>query len=312
MTGIRRRRQESLWIHRWSRWIIGAIALMGACGTAYLTVIKLMQGDATCPVAGCDRVLNSDYAEVFGLPLTLFGCMGYFGMAVMALSPFAINPDKSKELRRSVENATWPLLFMGATAMLVFSMYLMYLLAFVIKAPCLYCIASAIFAATMFVLTIVGRRWDDAGQLAFMGVIVAMVTLVGTLAVYAPIGNPQLADSDIPGEVGPPVSTESGEAEMQLAQHLTDVGAKMYGAWWCPHCHDQKQLFGKTAAKTIPYVECAEDGQNSQTQLCRSVPEVEGFPTWEVNGEFFVGAQSLNTLADASGYNGPRNFQNQS
>lgn len=305
-----RRRQETLWIHRWSRWIIGAIALMGACGTAYLTVVKVMGGDAACPTAGCDRVLSSPYAEVFGLPLTLFGFLGYFGMAVLALLPFAINPDSKKELRRKVESTTWPLLFLGATAMLVFSGYLMYLLAFEIQAACLYCITSAVFAATMFALSIFGRRWDDAGQLVFMGLIVAMVTLIGTLAVYAPINNPQSATANVAGEAGAPITTQSGDAEMQLAQHLADIDAKMFGAWWCPHCHDQKQLFGRQAAKVIPYVECSADGQNPQVELCQSTEGVQGFPTWEVNGKFLVGAQSLDELADASGYTGPRNFKN--
>jgi uncharacterized membrane protein len=305
-----RRRQETTWIHRWSRWIIGAIALMGACGTAYLTIIKLMGGDATCPTAGCDRVLSSPYAEVFGLPLTLFGFLGYLSMAVLSLGPLAVNLDTQKELRRKLENMTWPLLFIGATAMVVFSGYLMYLLRFEIQAACLYCITSAIFAATMFAATILGRRWDDAGQLVFMGIIVAMVTLVGTLAVYAPINNPEAATAEVSGEAGPPISTQSGEAEMQLAQHLTAIDAKMFGAWWCPHCHDQKQLFGQQAAKTIPYVECAEDGVNPQVQLCRSTAGVEGFPTWEINGEYLVGAQSLQALADASGYTGPQTFQN--
>jgi len=283
---------------------------MGACGTAYLTVIKLMGDDAACPAGGCDRVLSSPYAEVFGLPLTLFGFLGYLGMAVMALAPFAINPDRQKDLRRQLESTTWPLLFMGATAMLVFSGYLMYLLAFEIQAACLYCITSAIFAASMFVLAILGRRWDDAGQLVFTGLIVAVVTLVGTLAVYAPISNPSAVEADIPGEVGPPVSTTSGAAEMQLAQHLADIDAKMYGAWWCPHCHDQKQLFGQEAVQVMPYVECADDGRNAQVELCRSVEGLTGFPTWDINGELLVGAQSLETLAEASGYTGPRDFQN--
>ncbi len=305
-----RRRQETLWIHRWSRWIIGAIALMGACGTAYLTVVKVMGSDAACPTGGCDRVLSSPYAEVFGIPLTVFGFLGYFGMAVMALAPFAINLDRQEELRNKLTSLTWPLLFMGATAMLVFSGYLMYLLAFEIKATCLYCITSAVFAASMFALTILGRRWDDAGQLAFTGVIVVVITLVGTLAIYSPINNPQGVQASIPGEVGPPVSTPSGASELALAQHLSDTGAKMYGAWWCPHCHDQKQLFGQEAAKAIPYVECAEDGQNSQTSLCRSVAGLTGFPTWEVNDELLVGGQTLETLADASNYDGPRDFQN--
>lgn len=306
----RRRRQETLWIHRWSRWLIGMIALMGAFGTAYLTVVKFMGGSATCPTGGCDRVLTSDYATVFGVPLTIFGCLGYLGMATMALAPFVINPDSQKELRRQVENITWPLLFVGATAMLVFSGYLMYLLAFELKALCIYCIASAMFAASMFLLTLFGRYWEDVGQLMFTGLIVAVVTLVGTLAVYAPVHTPQAADSNIPGEAGPPVSTTSADAELQLAQHLIEVDAKMYGAWWCPHCHDQKQLFGREAAKTIPYIECDPAGQNPQESLCRSIPEVRSYPTWEVDGQFYAGTQSLETLATLSGYTGPSDFQN--
>ncbi|MGF1461546.1 MAG: vitamin K epoxide reductase family protein [Leptolyngbyaceae cyanobacterium] len=305
-----RRRQENLWIHRWSRWLIGAIALMGAFGTAYLTIVKVMGGDAACPTGGCDKVLASDYAVIFGIPLTVFGFLGYLSMAAMALAPLAINPDRQKELRLRLESWTWPLLFIGATAMLVFSSYLMYLLAFEIRATCLYCITSAVFAAAMFSATVLGRRWDDAGQLVFIGTIVAIVTLVGTLAIYAPINSPGGIQANAQGEVGPPVSTPSGEAEIQLAEHLADVDAKMYGAWWCPHCHDQKQLFGETAVKSMPYVECAEDGQNAQTALCRSVDGLTGFPTWEIRGELYVGAQSLETLADASGYQGPRDFQN--
>lgn len=304
----RRRRQETLWIHRWSRWIIGAIALMGAFGTAYLTVVKVMGGTAACPTGGCDRVLASDYAVIFGIPLTIFGCLGYLGMATFALSPFALNPDRQKELRHKLENWTWPLLFMGATAMVIFSGYLMYLLAFEIKAACLYCITSAVFAASMFALTVLGRRWEDTGQLVFTGLIVGVITLVGTLAVYAPISNPQLAN-DIPGDPGPAVTTASGTAEMQLAQHLVDIDARMYGAWWCPHCHDQKQLFGKEAAKVMPYIECHDEGQNPQVALCRS-EGITGYPTWKVNGESYEGAQPLEVLAQASGYTGPRNFQN--
>lgn len=305
-----RRRQETLGIHRWSRWLIGMIALMGAFGTAYLTIVKFMGGSAACPTAGCDRVLASDYAMIFGVPLTIFGCLGYLGMATMALSPLAINPDRQKELRRQVENITWPLLFMGATAMVVFSGYLMYLLAFELKALCIYCIASAIFAVSMFLLTIFGRSWEDAGQLMFRGLIIAVVTLVGTLAVYAPIHTPQAADSNIPGEAGPPISTTSEAAELALAQHLAETGAKMYGAWWCPHCHDQKQLFGLPAAKNIPYIECDAAGQNPQDGLCRSVPEVNSYPTWEIDGQFYRGTQSLETLATLSGYTGQSDFKN--
>jgi len=43
----------------------------------------------------------------------------------------------------------------------------------------------------------------------------------------------------------------------------------MYGAYWCSHCFDQKQAFGKEAYQRIDYIECAKEGLNSQTALCK-------------------------------------------
>lgn len=304
-----RRRQENRLMYRWSRPAIGAIATIGAFGTAYLTVVKFMGATAACPTSGCDRVLSSPYATIFGLPLTLFGFLAYFSMIVLSVGPLLISPETQKELRKKLENLTWLLLFVGATGMMVFSGYLMYILATELKATCLYCLASAGFTVLMFLLVLLGRAWDDRGQLFFTGIIVAMVALVSTLGIYAPIrgGGPTQTAA---GEAGPAITTVSGEAEVALAEHLTQSGAKMYGAWWCPHCHDQKQLFGQTAAKKIPYVECDAQGVNPQPDVCRAVPELTGFPSWMVNGQFLPGTQSLETLALASGYEGPQEFQN--
>ncbi len=305
----RRRRQETLWIHKWSRPIIGAIAAVGAAGTGYLTAIKLMQTSAACGT-GCDKVLNSDWASLFDIPLTLFGFLAYLSMVVLALVPLAINAEDKPEQRAKLEGLTWPLLFVGATGMMIFSSFLMYVLATDIKEVCPYCIASALMSTTMFLLAVLGRRWDDRGKLLFNGVIIAMVALVGTLGVYAADGTLTPGGDVTQAGTVPAVTTTSGESEVTLAEYLQDVDAKMYGAYWCPHCHDQKQLFGKEAAKKIPYIECAEDGRNSQTALCRSIPELTGFPTWEVNGEFLAGSQSLETLALASEYTGPSDFGN--
>ncbi|MEO0539648.1 MAG: vitamin K epoxide reductase family protein [Cyanobacteria bacterium P01_A01_bin.105] len=305
-----RRRQENRPIYRWARPVIGAIATVGALGTGYLTAVKLMGADAACPISGCDQVLSSQYAELFGVPLTLFGCLAYLSMVVLSLGPLLINPDVNKEKRYQLEGLTWPLLFVGATGMMVFSGYLMFVLATELKAPCIYCIASASFTVVMFVMTLLGRRWEDQGQLMFRGFIVGTLTLVATLGVYQVSINGPTANASAEGGVGPVVQNPSGEAELGLARHLTETDAKMYGAYWCPHCYDQKQLFGKDAAKEIPYIECAPDGRNSQTALCQSVPEVTGFPTWDVGGQFFAGSQSLETLSEASGYQGSTDFIN--
>ena len=301
-----RRRKETRGIYRWSRPAIGAIATVGALGTGYLTVIKLMGNDAACPVKGCDQVLNSAYADVFGIPLTLFGCLAYLSMVALSLGPMLIGKDTKQQ--QKLEDLTWPLLFIGATGMMVFSGYLMYILATELKAACLYCIVSAALTAMMFLLTLLGRQWEDQGALVFRGIIMSVVTLVATVGMYSISINGPAANAA--GNTGPAITTTSGAAEVALAKHLQAVDAKMYGAHWCPHCFDQKQLFGQEAKKYMPYIECAEDGANSQTALCRSVPEVTGFPTWEVNGQFLAGTQTLETLASASGYQGPTDFKN--
>jgi uncharacterized membrane protein/glutaredoxin len=306
-----RRSRRTPWLHRWSRYIITAIACVGAIVTAWLTYEKLTGGAAACPAGGCTDVLSSPYADVFGIPLTIFGFLAYVSMGVMAIAPTLINPDLNKELRLKLEEWTWLLLFLGGTAMTVFSGYLMYILAFELKSFCVYCFSSATFSLSFLILTVFGRAWQDAGQLVMSGIVVGMVTIIGTLGVYSGVNDPGLPTAEVAGNAGPPVTTPSGPAEIALARHLNDIGAKMYGAYWCPHCHDQKQLFGQEAAAIFPYIECAADGKDAQPSLCQSrSDQVRGYPTWEVNGQYYPGTRSLQELAQLSGYDGPTNFMN--
>ncbi len=82
-----------------------------------------------------------------------------------------------------------------------------------------------------------------------------------------------------------------------FATCLGEKGAKFYGAFWCPHCQDQKKLFGKSA-KLLPYVECSTpDGQGS-TAICQE-KKIEGYPTWEfADGSRLNGEIALATLAE--------------
>lgn len=305
------RRRSTPWIHRWSRTVMGAIAAIGVVETAYLTIAKLTTGSVICPTSGCDKVLNSPYATVFGtVPLSLLGCLAYLSIAILALAPKAVNPNTNKGLHSQLENKTWQALFIITAAMVIFSSYLMYLMAFEIKELCIYCISSAVFSLSLFVLVLVGREWEDIGQLVFTGILVAMVSSIGALGLYNSVRSPA-ASVSTPGIVAPAVTTTSGPAQLALVRHLREIGAKEYGAYWCPHCHDQKMLFGKEAAALIDYIECDPKGQNSRAQLCQAAgANIKGFPTWEIKGQFYSGTQSLEKLADLSGYTGPRNFQN--
>ncbi|NEO25882.1 MAG: vitamin K epoxide reductase family protein [Kamptonema sp. SIO4C4] len=318
-----KRRRSQPWIHKWSRFIIGAIATVGAVLTAYLTITKLSGGDVACTAEaaatanGCNSVLDSPYATVFGLPLSLFGFLAYLAMIIFALSPYLINSDEKRDFRKQVEDITGLFLLIGSTAMTVFSGYLMYILAFEIQSICYYCIGSALFSLSLLFLTIFGRDWKDIGQLFFTGVIVALVTLISTLGVYANINGTAVAGGQT--AVSPPtqqpergvgwdVTTNSSQSEIALAQYLNEQDIVMYGGWSCPYCHLQKALFGKEAFQEITYIECSPPAEDAQPQKCEDAG-IRSYPSWEINGQLYAGARPLEELAEISGYEGPSNFQ---
>ncbi len=322
------RRTSSIpWLHRFSRPIIGAIATAGAVNTAYLTYLRFTS--SSCPTQTC-AVLESRYATVFGQPLALFGLMAYLGMIVLALLPLLISPETQKALRRNLEDKTWLGLFAGATGMLIFSLYLMNVMfsEFVLGGAklglgglCPFCLFSAILATAMFVITLLGREWDDRGPLFAIGSLVGLFTLVGSLVIYNPtsVDNTAGVVEDVTGKVAFSYPTQSGDAEAQLAKHLQSTGAVMYGAYWCPHCCEQKLLFGRAAVKaSLPYTECDTKGPNAKPELCQAefaqaeaqTKQRAGFPTWKINGKYLLGPQKLQTLAEASGYKGPQDFKN--
>ena len=95
---------------------------------------------------------------------------------------------------------------------------------------------------------------------------------------------------------------DSDSPALGLANHLTEIGAQMFGAYWCPHCQEQKKKFGD-AFSAVDYVECDPGGENPRTQLCLD-NDIEAFPTWIINDEHHLGVHSLAELAELSGYEG--------
>jgi hypothetical protein len=79
-----------------------------------------------------------------------------------------------------------------------------------------------------------------------------------------------------------------------FAQCLASKDVTMYGAEWCPHCKNQKKLFG-AAFQYVPYVECPEN-----TNLCIA-KGINGYPTWIFpDGQKLEGEQSLEKLSELS------------
>ncbi len=81
--------------------------------------------------------------------------------------------------------------------------------------------------------------------------------------------------------------------QKSLSAHLRAKGAIFYGAWWCPACFQQKNLFGKEAGNQLPYVECTEEGGRERCQAA----SIRAFPTWDMPGKpRLEGVQSLEEL----------------
>jgi uncharacterized membrane protein len=305
------------WLHRRSRLVLAAIATMGVIASTHLTVAKLWGTPLACPTNGCEKVLTSPYATLFGIPLSLVGVLAYLGILALAIAPLLAS-HRQAELRQHLNKLSWRALFVGTTGMAVFSGYMLYVMAAKVQALCIYCLGSAFLSVSLFGITLVGHRWVRIKGLTLIGILIASVVLLGGIGVHANVEQvAQTSSSDAialepqgdpsPG-VGWQVTTLSGEAERQLARHLKKVGAKEYSAWWCPHCHTQKALFGKDAYTELPNIECDPDGKNAKPQVCDAA-QVTGFPTWDIKGKRLVGPQSLEVLSKASGYSGKQNFQ---
>jgi parvulin-like peptidyl-prolyl isomerase len=94
--------------------------------------------------------------------------------------------------------------------------------------------------------------------------------------------------------------TTTGPNLDNFAKCLTDKGVKFYGAYWCPHCENNKELFGDSF-QYVTYVECAVEGQPQvQTEACNDAG-ISGYPTWVVNEKQYPGEQTLDSLAKLSG-----------
>ncbi|MBD2576304.1 hypothetical protein [Oscillatoria sp. FACHB-1406] len=96
------------------------------------------------------------------------------------------------------------------------------------------------------------------------------------------------------------------EPKLALAQHLTEMGAKLYIKADCQECQYQRNYFS-TAASSIAEVTCDPKAKDSDTDPCKKAG-ISTFPTWEVKGKFYPGVRSLDELAQLSGYKGDRNF----
>ena len=85
-----------------------------------------------------------------------------------------------------------------------------------------------------------------------------------------------------------------------FAKCLASKQVKMYGLYWCPHCIEQKEMFGD-AFHYVPYVECGIKGSSEEAPECK-IAGVKLFPSWQfATDPPREGVLSLEALSDKTG-----------
>lgn len=126
---------------------VAILSLAGAFVAFFLLASNLgWTPPVPCGTGDCGTVQSSRYASVGPVPVSGIGLAGY--LALLALSLAGLQ-------ERLASSRVIPvLLFAGALFGFLFSAYLTYLEAAVIKAWCRYCVASAIIITIVFAATL--------------------------------------------------------------------------------------------------------------------------------------------------------------
>lgn len=121
------------------------LAILGFLDARYLTLVHYKKIILVCTqntiFVDCGKVLQTQFAVMFGIPLAVLGIINY-SLLIIDLLLFIITR------RRFFQS--W-LVVQTAVAM-VASLYFMYLQIFIIKSLCLYCTASAVISFLLFFL----------------------------------------------------------------------------------------------------------------------------------------------------------------
>ncbi|KAL9180400.1 hypothetical protein ACHAXT_008370 [Thalassiosira profunda] len=271
------------------------------------------------------------------VPLSALGMAAYGAVFALATLPLLSPESSEGGESTVQDGDNRIALLGGTTLMASFSVYLVSLLVGVIHQSCLFCFASAGLSVSMAVLSWTGGMLPNAEGNISRGEgisseamdlrkrgLLAGASSVGfatatALGLFLSVGDEgsydSLAAATTPASssgtllasassaksfrdnIPPPITTTSSATALTLASDMKSLNSRMFGAFWCSHCYDQKQALGLEAMQFLPYVECDREGYNNQRSLCKE-RDVPGYPTWEIGGKLFPGERSLEELRE--------------
>ena len=121
------------------------LSFLGLIDATYLTITHYRDASVVCLLINSrDLVLQSSYATVGSVPVSLFGVVYYLGIFILSLISLAKKDEK---------------LFFLAGLLTIFgfiaSLWFLYIQLFIIHSLCFYCLFSAFDSTVLFILGLI-------------------------------------------------------------------------------------------------------------------------------------------------------------
>ena len=142
------------------------LPLIGFADASYISYEKLSGKPVACGEGfDCGKVLNSEWASIGPVPLSILGMLFYAVVLTLAIAHFLeLDPLRSKTHTQTIKTLTpwstfrlltpFQLLVPLATFGALFSLYLVFLMGVIIQGWCLFCLISAATSLSIFLVTL--------------------------------------------------------------------------------------------------------------------------------------------------------------
>ena len=131
------------WLYRASV----ALVALGLAVSIYMTIYKVLNADAMCLGSGdCSTVNASRYSEVNGIPVAVFGILGY--MSILGVHFF-------ENRNRFFKQNSALMIFGMALTGFIFTVWLVYVEFAILKAFCPFCVTSQTAMTIIFMIAVI-------------------------------------------------------------------------------------------------------------------------------------------------------------
>jgi uncharacterized membrane protein len=132
---------------KWFYRALAALTIIGLLVSIYMTIYKITGNNGMCLGSGdCSTVNASRFAEVNGIPVAVFGVVGYAAILLALLF----------ENRNSFLKENGTLLIFGMSLIgFIFTLWLIYVELVLLHAICPFCVTSQVAMTLIFILSVI-------------------------------------------------------------------------------------------------------------------------------------------------------------